>query len=350
MDRAEGQAPAASTVRRRLAAVLGGLALVVLASSLSLLRLPVVAFLPGPAEEVLSKVQVSGQPTFEPRGRLLLTSVGVDDSVSFYEALLDLADRDVSLAPRELFYPEGVTEAEVSLRNASDMDQSKLTATIVALRELGYDVPERPQGTRVLGVLAGGPAEGKLRIDDEIVAVDGKPVRSTAEAVEVIRARKPGEPVDLRLRREGRERSVRVVTRAAKGNPSVPLVGVTLGDHYELPLDVQVVIEDIVGPSAGLIFTLAIIDKLDRRDLTGGRTVAGTGTIDLEGRVGPVGGVHQKLVAAKRAGATVFLVPAENCEEARQVAPDGMTLVRVATVDDALRYLEQPPGAPAPGC
>jgi Lon-like protease len=338
-------------VRQRVTAGVGAAVLVAVVFALNFYHLPVVALSPGPAEDILSRIRIRGRtPVYESKGQLYLTSVGIDDNVRFYEALLDLANRDVQVLPRKDLYPQGETTQEVDRRNAADMDDSKLNATVVALRELGYRV--RPSSTHVVEVAKGAPADGRLRPGDRILRVDGRAVSSQDDVQRAIRRHRPGQRVVLSVRRGRRELDVTVGTRASVDPPSRAQVGVVLRDDYAgLPVDVTIDTENIGGPSAGLMFALSIIDKLTPQDLTAGRRIAGTGEIDTEGEVGPIGGIAEKLVAARRQGATIFLVPEGNCAEARRAAPSGLRLVRVGTLDDALRFLRQAPAAPsAPGC
>jgi PDZ domain-containing protein len=275
--------------------------------------------------------------------------VGIDDDVRFYEALLDLANRDVQMVPRAELYPDGENPREVDQRNALEMDTSKTNATVVALRELGYDV--KPSRTQIEEVVRDAPASGKLRAADEILRVDDHPVHSVDEVQKAIAKHRPGDRVNVRVRRDQAELNVAVATRAASDEPGRAQVGIVLRDIFDdLPVKVSIDTEGIGGPSAGLIFALSIIDKLTEEDLTGGRRIAGTGEILLDGRVGRIGGISEKLVAARRQGATVFLVPEGNCAEARQAAPDGLRLVKVATLDDALNYLRQPATAASAAC
>jgi Lon-like protease len=345
-------APAAGgAVRQRVTAGVGAAVLVAVVFALNYYHLPVVALSPGPAEDILSRIKVRGRtPVYESKGHLYLTSVGIDDDVRFYEALLDLANRDVQVLPRKDLYPQGESIQEVDRRNAVDMDDSKLNATVVALRELGYTV--RPSGTRVVDVAQGAPAAGRLRDGDQILRVDGRAVSSRAEVQREIARHRPGERVVLGVRRGQRELDIPIRTRASSDPPVRAQVGVVLRDDFqELPVNVTIDTENIGGPSAGLMFALSIIDKLTPQDLTGGRRIAGTGEIAIDGAVGPIGGIAEKLIAAKRQGATIFLVPEGNCAEARRAAPPALRLVRVATLGDALRFLRQAPAtATAPAC
>jgi PDZ domain-containing protein len=335
-------------VRQRVIAVVGVVALVGLVFALNFYRLPVVALSPGPMEDVLARLKVEGSRVYDSEGKLYLTSVGIDDNVRFYEALLDMANRDVQLVPRAQLYPEEQDSAEIDKENVALMDRSKETATVVALRQVGYKI--EPSGVEVTEVVAGAPADGKLRAGDEILAADGHLVDSTDEVRKAITGHKPGERVAFRVERGKGEKNVSVEVQEVEDQPRV---GVLLRDLFpNLPVKVSIQTQNnIGGPSAGLMFTLSIIDKLTSEDLTGGRRIAGTGEIALDGSVLPVGGVGEKLIAVHRLGVTTFLIPAENCAGVKGQVPDGLRLVKVSKVDDALRFLRDPKAAAAaPGC
>jgi PDZ domain-containing protein len=335
-------------VRQRVIAVVGVVALIGLVFALNFYRLPVVALSPGPMEDVLARLKVEGSRVYDSEGKLYLTSVGIDDNVRFYEALLDMANRDVQLVPRAELYPGEQDSVEIDKENVALMDRSKETATVVALRQVGYKI--EPSGVEVTEVVAGAPADGKLRAGDEIVAADGHRVDSTDQVRKAITGHKPGERVDFRVERDKGEKNVSVEVKEVEDQPRV---GILLRDLFpDLPVKVTIETQNnIGGPSAGLMFTLSIIDKLTRDDLTGGRRIAGTGEIALDGSVLPVGGVGEKLIAVHRLGVTTFLIPAENCAGVLGQVPDGLRLVKVSKVDDALRFLRDPKAAAtAPGC
>jgi PDZ domain-containing protein len=335
-------------VRQRVIAGVGVLALIGLVYALNFYRLPVVALSPGPMEDVLARLKVEGSRVYDSEGKLYLTSVGIDDNVRFYEALLDMANRDVELVPRAQLYPDERESSEIDQENAALMDRSKEAATVVALREVGYDI--EPSGVEVTQVVPGAPADGKLRPGDRIAEVDGRAVDSTEEVRRAITRHQIGERVRFRVDRDKAERTVAVRAEEVDGQPRV---GIMLRDLFpELPVKVTIETENnIGGPSAGLMFTLSIIDKLTAEDLTAGRRIAGTGAIDLDGGVGAVGGVAEKLIAVDRQGVSTFLIPAGNCDSVRGRVPKGLRLVRVSTIKEALRFLRDPEvAATAPGC
>jgi PDZ domain-containing protein len=215
------------------------------------------------------------------------------------------------------------------------MQSSQDYAVAVALRELGYDVGVVPV---VSAVVTGLPADGALSVGDRILAVDGEPTKTSQDVGKAVRRAGLGEPVEITVRRAGREESYPLTPVEVAGEPRI---GIEVGEDYSFPFDVSINIsEDIGGPSAGLMFSLAVYDTLTPGSLTGGEIVAGTGEIAPDGRVGPIGGIEQKIVGASDAGAELFLVPADNCPDALGAENDDVTLVRVATFADAKEAIE----------
>jgi PDZ domain-containing protein len=218
------------------------------------------------------------------------------------------------------------------------MASSQESATAAALHELHMPTP-----TRVIvdSVQKGMPADGKLRPGDQIVAIDGTKINQVPQVSDVIGGRKAGDPVKFTVRRGGTDLTVDVVTVASadKTTAGKPVVGVVLREKFDFPVQVKISVGDVGGPSAGLMFSLGIYDKLTPQGITGGRFIAGTGTITPEGQVGPIGGIQQKMVAARDAGATVFLTPTQNCGDAVASKPKGLRLVRVDTMHGALQAL-----------
>jgi PDZ domain-containing protein len=334
-------------VRQRMTAGVGAVVLVVVVLALNLYRLPVVALSPGPAEDVLSRVKVEGgAQTYDSKGRFYLTSVGIDDDVRFFEAILDLANRDVQLRPRSDVYPQGESTQQVNQQNADDMDESKVLAAVVALRKLGYKVD--PSAVEITEVRPGAPADGKLRPGDRLVSADGRPVNSIAQLQAVIRDHHAGDTLALAVKRGDADVAVKVPVGMDGGQPRI---GVVLREEYgKLPVPVSIDTENIGGPSAGLMFALSIYDRLTPGDLTGGRRIAGTGQITEDGSVVPIGGIGEKLVGARRQGVTMFLLPRDNCQEAKRHPPPGLRLVPVSNVSDAIAFLQSKPGDPSPRC
>jgi PDZ domain-containing protein len=192
------------------------------------------------------------------------------------------------------------------------------------------------------------PAYGVLQAGDVITAVNGKPVTSQAGLTALIAAHPAGSTLTVTITRNGQGKQVQVGTRASGGRP---VMGVEVTGRYKFPFAVSISVGDIGGPSAGLMFALGIIDKLTKLDLTGGKFIAGTGEIEASGKVDAIGGIQQKMVGARNAGATVFLTPASNCADTKGAVPAGMRLVKVSTLAQAVGYLQDlKAGRSVPSC
>jgi Lon-like protease len=303
-----------------------------------------VALRPGPAEDTLRLVDIAGAASYSSSGELLLTTVAVDDDLGLSEWLRASVSRTVDAVPRERIYPTDSDQDEVAEYNAALMADSQLTATMAALDAAGYEVAG--EGALVASV-AEDAVTDELRIGDVITAVDDDPVTDNRGVVEAVQGREPGTRLVVTVRRGSDEVDVELELGRAPDDPDRAYIGVLLTTELDLPVDVEIDAGIIGGPSAGLMFALSIIELLGPEDLTGGTVVAGTGTLDLDGRVGAIGGIRQKIVGAttRRGGerpATVFLVPRGNLEEAEDT-PVGrdVLLVPVDTLDDALVALAE---------
>ncbi|WP_188037264.1 S16 family serine protease [Actinotalea sp. JY-7885] len=304
------------------------------------LPLPYAIESPGPTRDTLGEddgtplITVEGAPTFDSSGELLLTTVrvagGPGSAVSLPQVVASWFDRTRAVVPVEQLYPSEETREEVEERNQAAMASSQENATVAALEELGYEVPTR---LVVADAVPGSGSEGVVLPDDVIVSVDGTPVDAFSELDDVLGTVEPGADVVLGVERDGEPVDLRVTT--TQGPDGTALLGVYLAPEFELPVDVTIEIDSIGGPSAGTMFALGIIDRLTEADETGGQTIAGTGTMDLTGAVGPIGGIRQKLAGAKEDGATWFLAPEANCDEVVGYVPDGLRVASVATLAEA---------------
>jgi PDZ domain-containing protein len=323
-----------------------------------LLPVPYVVLSPGPVIDVLGDsggkplIAVSGAPTYPTTGQLDLTTVneagGPHGRIPLTRVFGAWVDPVSVVVPTKLLYPDETTPQQVEQESTEEMLQSQDLAAVAALRHLDMPVTLT---VSVGDVRAGSPAQGRLRVGDVFVTVDGTPVHTGAELRAAIRKHVPGQTVRFVVRRAGERVVVPVETEAAGPGSKVAVVGVTPKDGYESPVTVSIRLEDVGGPSAGLMFTLGIIDLLTPAQENGGGHVAGTGTIDADGHVGPIGGIRQKMAGARDSGATVFLVPAGNCAEALMGVPAGLRLVKVTDVDDALSGMAAAvAGRPAPTC
>lgn len=304
-----------------------------------------VALLPGPTETVDDLVEVDAPETFGSEGELLLTTIVVDSKLTVVEYFRDLLDDDTSVVGRETIYPSGQTVQDARIENEILMSDSQLTAKVAALDHLGVDLEGLTAGAEVVTVLPDTPAEtSELTPGDVVTAVDGQAVGNADEAVAAIGVLAPGDVVTLTLGEGDDATDVEVELAENPEDADRPYVGVLLRDYQVLPYDIEIEAGAIGGPSAGLVFSLGIVDRLTEEDLTGGDIVAGTGTINDQGQVGPIGGIVQKVAGAVNRDdpAEVFLVPDGNWESALTATPSReITLVRVATLDDAVLALEE---------
>lgn len=324
--------------RRGVTVILGALITALLAIGVMAAPMPYVVLKPGPTVNTLGSdngkevIQVTKAETSTSKGQLRLTTVGVQNDVELVWAIRGWFSHDQAVVPRDVIYPPDQTEKQVEAQNEQEFQVSQTSAETVALRELGY-----PVQTLVAEVTADGPSAGKLVKNDQITTVDGAAVTSPGKLTELVQAKKAGSVLTIGYLRDAKAGTAQVTTKADKDG--TPRVGVQIDSKQPHPFEVKIDLGEIGGPSAGLMFTLGIIDKLRPADLTGGKIIAGTGTITDEGEVGPIGGIPQKLVGAKNAGAQIFLVPIGNCAEALRNAVPGLPMAEVATVDDALTAL-----------
>lgn len=305
---------------------------------------PYVALSPGSARPVAEHVLVEGAPSYPPESSVAFTTVSLG-STSLLEALAGWLDDDVDVLPERVV--RGGRSADESRRyNAVLMDTSIQVSIAVALQRLGYEVDIRTTGAVVRQILEGSPAAARLELDDVIVAVDGHPVDQPGEVGTLLQAGGPGaEHVLVVERPAGSEERVEVTlsTMAAADDPERAIIGISAEDRiaaFDFPVDVTIDAGRVGGPSAGLAFTLAVLDVLTPGELTGGTRVAVTGTMDLTGRVGPVGGGAQKGIAVRDAGYEVFLVPSDELEEVREATGDRVRVIPVDTLEEALEALD----------
>jgi Lon-like protease len=333
-----------------LLAVVGAIVLVALLVA-PFIHVPYVIVSPGSATPLdTGVVQVHGAPTYDHNGELLYLTVTVSNrDPNLYRWLFAKLDPDSEVSKRQSII--GCAGYEESNRlAASAMDQSQQTAKAVALQRLGYTVGTDAGPVQIIDVVCGGPSEGKLELGDEIVAIDDQPVNSAQDVRPPIVAHQPGETAVFTVLRDGERLDIEVRLGARKVENTkerVTYAGIYTQQEvrHQLPVTVDIDTQRVSGPSAGLAFTLAIIDQLTPGSLTGGKDVAVTGAILEDGSVGIVGGVKQKVVTARRAGAKLMIVPRDEVADARSRA-DGMKVVGVDTIDDALRALEHAGGAP----
>ncbi|MDR6865517.1 PDZ domain-containing protein [Microbacterium resistens] len=286
-------------------------------------------------------ISIGGAETYPTAGALDLTTVQVvgnrEHTPSWMELILAWLDPARAVVPIDAVFPQGVTTDQRNQQNQTLMVNSQHDATAAALRELGYDVPV---SIEIDSVIDGGAAQGVLQKDDRIVAIDGEAV-TDAPAMRARVQQGAGASLTLTIERGGARQDVSVTPKAQESDGKKTwLVGVTLRDSYAFPVDVTLRLDDVGGPSAGMMFALGIVDVLTPGELNGGKQIAGTGTITADGAVGPIGGIRQKLYGARDAGATYFLAPGSNCDEVVGHVPDGLRVIRTDKLADSVTALK----------
>ncbi|GAB2444425.1 PDZ domain-containing protein [Nocardioides hungaricus] len=347
--------------QRTLAGILAVPLLIGLWLVAALVPLPYVTYEPGLTVDVLGDndkgkeiIEVSGRKAYRDDGQLRMTTVYVsqprpEGRNNLFELMRDWTSDEAAVYPYDAVYRKDETVQQNRDEGAAQMTSSQDAATAVALEEMGYDVTEPV----VAAVSDGTPADGALETGDAILAVGGAKVTTSEEVVEEVTSAEAGRPITFVVRRDGDRTRVEVTPEDVDGRPQV---GISVGTEAkaDLPVDVTINVDSSIGgPSAGLMFSLGIYDTLTPGSLTGGQTIAGTGTMDAAGQVGPIGGIQQKIVGARDAGAKLFLVPPGNCADALGAPNEDMRLVRADTMHDARLAIEawvQDPDADLPGC
>ncbi len=335
------------------------LMLIALLCAAVLLPVPYSRMSPGPTvntlgdhdgEPVLNVVEHKTYPT---KGHLNMTTVrvtGADYRMNLVEAVYGWLSPDDVVVPHDTLYPHGQTAEQANQENAEEFSQSQESAKAAAFKQLDI-----PVGTRVavISVLKDSPAEGKLHAGDVVKSVDGAAVRKPGDVAKLVTEHKPGEKVRFEIipakeaaaaekanKPEPKAGKTVTITTEKAPRDDRAIVGIQAGVDHTFPFKVEIKLADVGGPSAGLMFALGIVDKLTPGSLTGGRFVAGTGTIDDAGKVGPIGGIGLKTIGARAKGAEYFLTPADNCATAARNVPDGLTLVKVETMSGAVKAVE----------
>jgi PDZ domain-containing protein len=312
---------------------------------------PYVVERPGPVFDTLGEVgggdgepvpliEIPDETTYPTSGRLDLLTVYVEGSRENPRTWLEVAqawfDPSRTVLPIDLVYPEGQTEQESNDESAEAMETSQEDAVAAALTELDI---EYGSVLTVAGVIEDFPADGVLLADDEILTAGGRPVQNVDELKAEFGVAGVGADVELGIRRAGTERTV-VVTPIASEEDGSPVIGVYVGSVYDFPVEVLIQLENVGGPSAGMMFALGIYDKMTPGEMTGGEHIAGTGTIGGGGEVGAIGGIVQKMYGARDAGASWFLAPESNCGDVVGHIPAGIEVFSVADLDEAITTVE----------
>ncbi len=321
---------------------------VVIAIVFALLPSPYVIEQPGPVYDTLGVadhdggevplIEIPDEETFPTDGELNLLTVTVlgrpGQTPNWLEVLAAWLDRTRSAVPVEAIFPPGLSDEDRDAQNEAAMVDSQQDAIAAALVELGYDFP---RDVTVAGILDDSPAAGALEENDVVAAVNGRPVHSIEELRTAVRENGVEAPARLDIVRDGAEQTIEVTPVERDGTV---VLGVGVRMRYEFPIDVELQLDNVGGPSAGMMFALGIVDKLTPGAMTGGEIVAGTGTIDAAGSVGAIGGIRQKLWGAEEAGADWFLAPESNCDEVSGHVPDGIDVFAVTTLDEARTIVE----------
>jgi Lon-like protease len=353
-------------VNRRILTVLVALVpILTFGVLLSAVTVPFVALGPGPTFDTLGEVDgkqvvdIQGTAVHPTSGHLNMTTVSQSDGLTLGQALtLWLSGRD-QLVPRDLIYPPDKSKDEIDKANSTDFKQSEDSAEYAALSYLG----KYPSAVTVQTVADKGPSTGLLEPGDAIDMVNNKPVANLKEFTAVLKATKPGDEFVVDYRRKNGDLGTATIKLGDNPDRDYGFLGIGVLDAPWAPFTIGVLdapwapftidfnLANIGGPSAGLMFSLAVVDKLTTGDVNGGKFVAGTGTITSDGKVGPIGGITHKMEAATEAGATVFLVPADNCAEAKSAHDDDLRLIKVDTLADAVSGLKTySAGGEPPGC
>jgi Lon-like protease len=331
--------------RRSLTLLIASIGTAVAIAISVLVPVPYVILGPGPTLNTLGKdssgqplITISGRATYPTNGHLNMVTVSYQgcqgNRFNIFTALVAWLNPHQAVVPENEICPAGQTQKQTQEQNTQEMTSSQEVATAAALTELHI-----PYSTQVVVVQPdkGFPAYGVLKAGDVIKSVDGQPVTSQAGLTKLIAAHPAGSTLTLDITRAGHNQQVQVGTKQSGGHP---VMGVEITEEYNFPFQVKFSVGDIGGPSAGMMFALGIIDKLTKLDLTAGRFIAGTGEITASGQVQPIGGIQQKMIGARNAGATIFLTPATNCADTKGAVPKGMRLVKVSTLNQAVTYLE----------
>ena len=300
---------------------------------------------PGVAKDLSPLITVKDGYKENINGKFMLTAVGSKRATVLDFIKINIfSPEGYELTPRQQQIPEGMEMDQYIDIMANLMEESKVKAQAVALKEAGYEVSFEGtgNGAEIVQVMEDGSAQGKLESGDVITAVDGKNVKLASDAVNLIRSKEIGEKIELTVKNNGTEKIISLKTVELEENPGQPSIGVLIITNdltYDFPRETNFDTDNVVGPSAGSVFTLEIYNQLILEDITKGKKIAGTGTISLDGKIGMIDGILQKIITADDAEADIFLVPAENYEKAKETTRD-IRLVKVENIDDVLDFLE----------
>ncbi len=341
--------------RRSLTLLIAGFATLVAIAVAVLVPVPYVILGPGPTLNTLGEsggqplITIIGRKTYPTVGNLNMVTVsyqgGPGANLNIFQALRAWLDPSEAVVPESELFPPGQTAQQSLAQDTEEMASSQQTATAAAFTVL--HIPYQTQVV-VMQTVPGTPASKVLKAGDVITAVDGKPVTGATNLSSLITSHPAGTLLEVTVLRDGKTLQLPVRSENSGGTP---IIGVEVQEEYKFPFTVKISVGDIGGPSAGMMFALGIIDKLTQLNLTGGKFIAGTGEITAAGQVQPIGGIQQKMVGARDAGATIFLAPAGNCSDTAGAIPAGLRVVKVSTLAGAISDLEAiKAGKPVPSC
>jgi PDZ domain-containing protein len=319
---------------------------------------PYVLLSPGTPQNILnSAITITGAQVFPTTGKMSVTSVMVTNPDSYmtgFDILYAWATAERAVLPRVEIYPDNESAEESIQQGAADMQASQASATTAALTLLGYKGETK---LIINSINKETDSFKKLKVGDQIIELDGTPLTATTQLLEYLKSKKPGEVISLKLLRAPVAQRSSMESSTQSTSNSKPLVelivdvklsarddnsafiGIIVETVQDFPITVKIKLAETGGPSGGLIFALGIIEKLQSENLTRGRNIAGTGTINARGIVGGIGGINEKIESAKKVGATLFFAPVSNAAEIANV-PAGIKVVTVATLAQAISYLE----------
>jgi PDZ domain-containing protein len=342
--------------RRSLTLAIAGVATVAAILVAVFVPVPYVILTPGPTLNTLGKdssgqelITISGHKTYSTSGHLNMVTIsyegGPGSDLNLFEALRAWLDPSEAVVPESELFPTGESAQQTQAEDTEEMASSQEQAQAAAFTYLHVKYQTQVE---VIATVAGYPATKVLKAGDIIQAVDGKAITGESSLSSIITAKPAGAVFQLKVLRSGKTVTASVASKASGGTP---VIGVNVQEQYEFPFTVKISVGDIGGPSAGTMFALGIIDKVTSLDLTDGKFIAGTGEITASGQVEAIGGIQQKMVAARDAGATVFLAPASNCSDVRGSVPSGLRIVKISTLSQAVSALEAvKAGKSVPAC
>ena len=300
---------------------------------------------PGPPYQW--EIDYGNNENYEFEGNLYQLTIRRDEA-NVFVYLWSLVNPSYDLYPKELILPDGVTPQELSEISIQNMRTSENVAIAVALKNIGYEIETKGEGVAVVGLLDDSPVKEKLKKGDLLNSINNVQIFSATEFISTLRTYSIGETVSIGLIREvdGVSEQLFIETTLIehveyKGEPMVGFLATTVNERFDFPFAIDIKTGNVGGPSAGLMMALNVYNNLIPEDITNSMVVAGTGTIEIDGSVGPVGGIKQKIIAAKRAGAELILVPVANFEEAKPFETDNTSIVAVKSFDDALSVILQ---------